>query len=217
MPESRGHRRVQPINIQSEAILQTPSDERLSNQMEARKRELQRGLVEVQPLTIDQNIESIKPMHQRVRDMLLNRSAPPNPVDVCPWVPASEVLAVDNDTSLCNAGISRALQQTRDSKAMQSNAKQSKAKQCKAMQSKAKQCKAMQSNAKQCKAMQSIAKQRKGKQCKAMQSNAKQCRAMQSKASQSNAKQSEAMQSNAKPSKAKQRNVKPCKAMEHNM
>ena len=88
--------------------------------------------------------------------------------------------------------------QSKQFKAIQSNAMQINAKPYKTMQSNAKQCKAMQSNAKQCKAVQSNATQ-----CKVMQSNAKQCKGVQS-----NAKQRNAMQSNAKQCKAMQRNAK---------
>ena len=98
MPESRGHRRVEAIDIQGKAILQAPSDERLGNQRETRPGELQHGFVKAQPLSIHQNVESIEPMHRAVRDMLLNGNASANPVDVCIRVPASEVLAVENDT-----------------------------------------------------------------------------------------------------------------------
>ena len=103
MPESCGHRHVEAVDIQGEATLRTPSDERLGDQREARTREPPRGVVEAQPLTIHQDVESIEPMHQGVRDMLLNRSAPANPVDVCPRVPASEVFAVEKDTLSCTA------------------------------------------------------------------------------------------------------------------
>jgi hypothetical protein len=89
---------VEAIDIQGKAILQAPSDERLGNQRETCLGELQRDFVKGQPLTIHQNVESIELMHRRVRDMLLNGNASANPIDGCPWVPASEVFAVENDT-----------------------------------------------------------------------------------------------------------------------